>query len=206
VPVRELWRYPVKSLGGERLASGRVLLRGIEGDRCHGLLGRGGRPVTAREAPGLVRLRAAWEPDALPTVYTANGCEHRWGATDLGAELEALAGPCRPYTIPAGAFDAWPLLLLGTGSVAAVAELAGRPLDARRFRANLLCDLPEPFVEDDWIGRVVVVGDAIVRVLERCTRCSVATLDPDTAEAWPELLDVLRAASEAALERAAPLL
>jgi uncharacterized protein YcbX len=94
--------------------------------------------------------------------------------------------------VPAGAFDAWPLLLLGAGSVAALGEIVGRELDARRFRANLLCDLAEPYVEDDWVGRVVVVGDAIVRVLERCTRCSIATLDPDTAEALPEVLHALR--------------
>jgi uncharacterized protein YcbX len=192
VPVRELWRYPVKSLGGESLTSVRVLLRGLEGDRCHGLLRPHGPPVTAREAPGLVRFAAAWEPDAAPRVRAPGRAERPWGDPELLEELRAVAGPCRPYTVPAGAYDAWPVLLLGTASVVALGERLGHPLDARRFRANILCELSEPFAEDDWVGRVVVVGDAILRVLERCTRCEVAAIDPDTAKADPRLLDTLR--------------
>jgi uncharacterized protein len=192
VPVRELWRYPVKALGGERVAAARMLLRGVEGDRCHGLLDRAGIPVTAREAPGLVRFAASWEPDAAPLVRAPDGGVHRWFDDPLRDLLVEVAGPCRPYTVPAGAFDAWPVLLLGTRSVDELGRMLGRPLDPRRFRANLLCDLPEAFAEDDWIGRVVVVGDAILRVLERCSRCVVASVDPDTAEPTPDVLELVR--------------
>ena len=191
MPVRELWRYPVKSLGGERVQSARLLLRGLEGDRTHGLLGPSGQ-VTAREAPALLRYSARWAADEPPHVLAPDGSGHRWGDDALMASLAAVAGPCRPYTVPAGMYDAWPVLLLGAGSVAALGERLGRPLDVRRFRPTVVCALREPFAEDDWIGRIVVLGDAIVRVVERCERTVVVTLDPDTAEPDPEVLELIR--------------
>lgn len=199
MPVRELWRYPVKSLGGERVRSARLLLRGLEGDRTHGLLGVSGGQVTAREAPGLLRYSARWAADEPPHVLAPDGSGHRWGDDALMASLAAVAGPCRPFTVPAGMYDGWPVLLLGTGSVTALGERLGRPLDPRRFRSTVLCALREPFVEDDWIGRIVVVGDAIVRVVERCERTVVVTFDPDTAEPDPEILEVLRAERDGCL-------
>jgi uncharacterized protein YcbX len=192
VPVRELWRYPVKSLGGESIQTVRVLLRGLEGDRSHGLLGPESRPVTAREAPALLRFRARFRPDQPPLVDTPDGRRHAWGARALDAALVRAAGSCRAYTVPAGAYDAWPLLLLGTGSVRAVGEGVGRCADVRRFRPNVVAEIAEPFAEDDWIGRVVVLGDAIVRVLERCSRCSVVSVDPESGDADPAVLDYLR--------------
>ena len=148
--------------------------------------------MTAREAPGLLRFSARWAADEPPHVLAPDGSGHRWGDDALMASLATVAGPCRPFTVPAGMYDEWPVLLLGTGSVAALEERLGRPLDVRRFRPTVLCALHEPFAEDDWIGRIVVLGDAIVRVVERCERTVVVTFDPDTAEPDPEVLDAIR--------------
>ena len=46
-----------------------------------------------------------------------------------------------------------------------------------------------PHEEDDWLGRQVRVGDAVVRVLERVARCAITTQDPRTGE---RDLDTLR--------------
>jgi uncharacterized protein YcbX len=192
VPVSQLWRYPVKGLGGESLQTVRVLLRGLEGDRCHGLLGPTSRPVSARAAPGLVRFAARFRPDQPPLVETPVGRRLPWGSPPLQRALADVAGPFRPYTVPAGAYDAWPVLLVGTGSLQALGDALGAPVDARRVRPNVVCELPEPFAEDDWIGRVVVVGDAIVRVLERCAGCTALGIDPDSGEDDPALPDIVR--------------
>jgi uncharacterized protein YcbX len=192
MPVRALWRYPVKSLGGEPLQTARLLVRGFEGDRCHGLLGPGATPLTVRQAPGLLRFAARFRPDEPPLVRVPEGGWLPWGDPALARKLAHVAGPCRPYTIPAGAYEQWPLLLLGSGSLAAAGEALGAPVDVRRVRPNVVCELREPFAEDDWVGRIVVLGDAIVRVLERCARCAVTGIDPDTGRGDPALQDFLR--------------
>src|SRR5262245_49980574 len=65
VHVSELWRYPVKSMGGERLDACDLTAAGIPGDRVL-RVERHGRTVTSRSRPGLLlhhaRLSAAGEP------------------------------------------------------------------------------------------------------------------------------------------------
>lgn len=52
--VAELWRYPVKSMPGERLREARVFLDGLEGDRVRQIVDARGRLVTARSRPELL--------------------------------------------------------------------------------------------------------------------------------------------------------
>ena len=65
------------------------------------------------------------------------------------------------------------------------------PIDHRRFRANLYVDGIEPEEELRWLGRVIRAGDAELEVTDRCERCKVITMDPDTTTATPELLRLL---------------
>jgi len=59
--VAQLWRYPVKSLLGERLPTLRLVDDGIEGDRLWGIQDRrDGRILTARREPGLYSHRHVW--------------------------------------------------------------------------------------------------------------------------------------------------
>jgi uncharacterized protein YcbX len=54
-----------------------------------------------------------------------------------------------------------------------------RPLDMRRFRPNLVVDGDlEAFEEDGWSG--LVIGDVELRFADRCGRCVMTTIDPDT--------------------------
>lgn len=57
-----------------------------------------------------------------------------------------------------------------------------RPVDARRFRGNLLVDGIEPWSELDWIDREVVIGDVRFRGALRTRRCAATEVNPDTAE------------------------
>jgi uncharacterized protein YcbX len=65
------------------------------------------------------------------------------------------------------------------------------PIDPRRFRANLYVEGLEPEEELRWLGRVIRAGAAELEVVDRCERCKVITMDPDTTEATPELLRLL---------------
>jgi uncharacterized protein YcbX len=73
-----------------------------------------------------------------------------------------------------------PVSLVTTSSLERLRGLVGQPVEPERFRATLLVDtdgLPA-HVEDDWIGREVRVGEAVVRVRARIPRCAVVDLDP----------------------------
>ena len=72
-------------------------------------------------------------------------------------------------------------------------------VDKRRFRANIYLHLDDAsgFAENVYVGRKLRVGQkAVLSVLERDPRCKMITLDPNTAQASPELLRRVRDSHE----------
>src|SRR3989454_4377808 len=66
--VAELWRYPVKSLAGERLERAELTVDGIAGDRVVHVRDARGRVITARTQPKLLGLSATLGPDGEPRI------------------------------------------------------------------------------------------------------------------------------------------
>src|SRR5437763_4329793 len=88
--------------------------------------------------------------------------------------------------------DCRPVSIFSLQSAQQLAEETGTPIDKRRFRANVYVDLTSAngFAENELVGRSVRVGPkAVIKVLERDSRCVVITLDPDTGEQAPALLN-----------------
>ncbi|MDQ4030251.1 MAG: MOSC domain-containing protein [Actinomycetota bacterium] len=74
-----------------------------------------------------------------------------------------------------------PVTMLSEASLAELARRAGvERVDGRRFRMLIGIDGGAPHEEDEWLGREVRVGDAVVRPLEQVARCAITTQDPDT--------------------------
>ncbi len=98
---------------------------------------------------------------------------------------------------PGTYFDAFPLLLLtrsALGELERRARSAGNAsiFDARRFRPNLLIDTPDAgFVEDDWVGRELRMGDAIIKVEMPCPRCIMTTHGFDDLPKDPKVMRAL---------------
>jgi uncharacterized protein len=81
--------------------------------------------------------------------------------------------------------------LLGTGSLRALARTLGAAaVDARRFRMNFGIDGLGEHQEDEWLGRRVRLGEAVVVPQGQVGRCAVTTQNPDTGV--PDL-DTLKA-------------
>ena len=81
--------------------------------------------------------------------------------------------------------------LLGTGSLRAMARLLGvGEVDGRRFRMNFGVDGLDEHEEDEWLGRRVRLGEAVVVPNGNVGRCAVTTQNPETGE--PDL-DTLKA-------------
>jgi MOSC domain-containing protein len=196
--VADLMRFPVKSLGGERLRRGFFGPFGLIGDRRHAVADGRGEALSARRAPALLgyRARAAdRESGEGAEVETPRGRRLSWDDPELARELSAALGrPVRLEHSPLGVFDAAPVHLVSDASLGAVEGWLEDEIDRRRFRPNLVVETAEgrPFAEDAWVGRRLAVGDALVlEVVSPTERCVVTTIDPDTGERDKRVLAAL---------------
>jgi uncharacterized protein len=168
--VAELWRYPVKSLAGERLQRARVTPGGIEGDRVvHVRDGR--RVITARTHPRLLGLSAVLGEDGEPLI---NG--RPWTAPESAAAIRAAAGPeatLARYDGPER-FDVLPLLVATDGAIAALG------VDGRRLRPNIVIAGVEGLTERTWPGRRIRIGAVVIALEKLRGRCVMTTYHPDT--------------------------
>ena len=211
--VAGLWRWPVKSMAGERVNALRVDPRGVGGDRTHAVFHehKGERkPLTAREAPRLLAWRGMYpfnvdgglDPARPPfaIVVAPDGHRYRWGDPRLRFALENdLGRPVELVRDVEGIQDA-PRTLLVTlrSTLDALGEELGGPVDLRRFRTNLHLDIDVPaWAELDWEGsELAFKGGVRLKLLHPCERCAIPTRDPDTQLKWPELLRHLTAAHQ----------
>lgn len=172
--VAELWRYPVKSLAGERLERAVIGRDGIGGDRVVHVEDGRGRVVTSRTHPMLLGLHATLGDDGEPRVegelWTSDEARRaiRLAAAEEQATLAAHGGR--------DGFDVLPLLVATDGAIAALRT------DHRRLRPNILIAGVEGLAERAWPGRRLRIGEAVVAVAKLRGRCVMTTYDPDTQE------------------------
>ena len=83
--------------------------------------------------------------------------------------------------------------LVSRGSLERLREEAGvhSAVDGRRFRMLFELDGLRPHEEDEWIGRRVQIGEAVVTPTGDVGRCAVTTHDPDTGVTDLDTLGVL---------------
>jgi uncharacterized protein YcbX len=176
--VAELWRYPVKSLAGERIAAAEIGPDGIPGDRIVRVRGPEG-VRTSRRQFRLLGLRGTLDAKGRPCI---NG--HPWSSPEALALVKDAAG--RDAWLEAwegrDRFDILPLLVATDGAVAAF----GR--DVRRLRPNIVIGGVEGLGERGWPGAELHINDAIVRLDSLRGRCHMTTIDPDTLDVDPGVL------------------
>jgi len=201
--VRELRRYPVKSMQGEELPSAALTLQGFEEDRRYAFVQAASRSsfpwFTARELPELLYYRTTVDkpgtPEVAVTVTTPHGKTWRVESDDLRKALEARSGKSLFLLRNSlGSYDAAPVSLISRQTVACIAEESGTEENACRFRPNLLIDLmgAGAFDELQWVGKILRVGsEARIAVIKADQRCMMITLDPATGESSPEILKSL---------------
>jgi len=101
-----------------------------------------------------------------------------------------------------GIFDEASISVIATDTVREIGRLAGRSLDVRRFRPNVVVQLQRsaPFQEDEWLGGVLSFGkgdDApAIAATTRDERCSMVNLDPDSASPAPEVMKAVVRANQ----------
>ena len=169
--VAEIWRYPVKSMGGERLDRAMIGALGIEGDRVVHVEGERGRLVTARTHPRLLGHRAVLDDSGEPRVDGVN-----WNEPSVSEAVVEIVGRGARLVRDESAkrFDILPLLVATDGAIAAFGH------DGRRLRPNLVIGGVEGLAERSWQGGRLRIGDVIIGIEDLRGRCVMTTFDPDT--------------------------
>ncbi|HET9315839.1 MAG TPA: MOSC N-terminal beta barrel domain-containing protein, partial [Vicinamibacteria bacterium] len=202
-----LFRYPVKSMGGQAVDAVELGWHGLDGDRRLGLRrveDRGGFPwLTASKLPELVLFaperRGTSGEAGLPThVRTPEGADLPVFGPELAAEITRRHGaPVEMMHMSRGIFDEASVSVITSATVSEIATLAAQPPEARRFRPNVLVSTlrSAPFEEDDWVGGVLLFGGttdaATIAVTNHDERCSMVNLDPDSGRPTPEVLKAI---------------
>ncbi len=211
--VKELWRYPASSLGGEVLRTMAVGTNGADGDRLFGLIdaasGEIARPDTVARWQKVPRILARLRSDRSLEV-SVPGTDAWWPAPakETDAAISAYLGfdtAIRPFARTfargyTGAFtkaryDKAPIHLLTTASLARLQALhpTGN-IDTRRFRPSVLVDIPEvegSFPETEWMGRRIAIGSVELTIVEPCRRCGFTIIAQEGLDHDPNILRTL---------------
>ncbi len=169
--VKELWRYPVKSMAGERVTQIQVGELGFADDRKVLVRAGNGHVVTSRTHHQLLGLKGTLGADGQPQISG-----HVWDspealalvrkAVGADAELFYYDGPER--------FDVLPLLVATDGAISYMG------FDSRRLRPNIIVGGVEGLQEREWPGHRLRIGEAVIHAAQLRGRCVMTTYDPDT--------------------------
>ena len=206
--IEAIFRYPVKSMRGEPLEDAALGWHGLDGDRrlaFRRLDAPGGFPwLTAGKLPDLIRFTPRRNGEALPThVLTPEGEELPLFGEALAADVGRRCGaPVQMMQLDHGIFDEGAVSVITSGTIREVCRLAATSADVRRFRPNVLVRSARavPFEENDWVGGVLVFGQAAdapaVSVTMRDVRCAMLNFDPDGGSAAPEMMKAVVRANQ----------
>jgi uncharacterized protein len=204
VQVVELWRFPVKSLGGEPLERAEVGELGLIGDRHWGVQDvTTGKVLTARREPELLyasaRMTSRGDVEVvLPGGEAGNDASltkwlgyevrlvraapntHGMYETPIDFENEE-AHPWFPWEGPEGVFHDSKNSRFSLVSLETIGDW-----DLRRFRTNVVIDAGG---EDNLIGHSIRIGSVEAEVIKPIDRCVMTTRPQPGVE---RDLDVLR--------------
>lgn len=212
--LARICRHPIKAHGREDLAS--VLLSAgacLPGDRRWAVaheaarLTEGWNPCSnfhrGAKAPALMAITSALDGDSI-ILRHPDRPDLRFAPddpADLPAFLDWLAPlspadraqPVRIVSAGRGMTDsAFPsVAILSTASLQALSHHLGQDLSPHRFRGNLWVEGTAPFAEFDWVGRELQVGEAILKIEERITRCNATKANPETGQIDADTLGAL---------------
>ena len=205
--IVEIWRYPISSLGGERLSRANLGPEGVEGDRQYGLIDAAtGLPAVPEKDikwRKALHLQARGREGTLPVITFPDGTSCPLDDPSLNAILSDYFGFAtviaayehtdRPCTFPLTRFRThhFAMHLLTTMSLEYLASLRQVvAIDSRRFRPTVLIEASNGsgFVENKWIGRRLRLGAVGLKAQEDTKRCGVTFISQPGLEEDPEIL------------------
>lgn len=184
--LEQLWRYPVKSIGGERLESVAVGMMGIEGDRGMAVRDDRDEYTWAGDVPGLMRVRAVTVEPGVVELHLPDGRRVRSDAADADRLLSDAVDAKVTLDTHTTHWVEGALNLMTTTTLRSIAAaLPDSAVDITRFRPNLLLDgaVDEGatgYPEESWAGRRMAIGGMRLRFTMPCERCVMITKETTT--------------------------
>lgn len=186
--VSELFRYPIKSVGGEKVSRFHINERGVEGDRLwaveneEGKFGSGKTTRRFRRVEGLLEFRSYYlEGCDIPVLVLPDGSEHP--ATSLEARDALVRQTGKTVEVTAereiSHFDEGAVHVLSTSSLQLLSELHGAAVDVRRLRNNITLKTSSvaSHLEADWLGRQLTIGpDVVLEIFRLMPRCVMVNM------------------------------
>lgn len=211
ITLTDIYRYPVKGLSAERLdATALVAGETIASDRRFAMA-LGSTPIDGNHSDwkpktsflALVRneklatLETHFDDDTAVLTVLRGGRQVARGKLTEGVGrgmLEDFFGAYmgdeargRPKLVEAAdghVLSDVPnkvISIISRASVHDLERVAGRDVDPLRFRGNVLIEADDPWVEFQWVGKDIAIGEATLRVIDRIERCAATNVDPTTA-------------------------
>lgn len=205
IRLAQICRHPIKAYGREMLASVRLSAgQGLPFDREWAVSHEAARLVPGwnacqnftrgAKAPALMAVTASLDETARRVTLDHPQAGKIAVAPDDPADHARLlawadglipVGRARPAeVVRAGRVmsdSAFPSVsILSLRSLAELSARMGLELSIHRWRANLWLDGAAPWAEWGWIGQHFRLGDAVLEVVERITRCVATKVDPET--------------------------
>jgi uncharacterized protein YcbX len=209
--IRVMRRFPVKGMAGEKLGEVFVSFAGLVGDRVYAYFDPQNKTdfpwMTPRIWAKMLLLKPKFVEPAVahadrpsPKNYRVEITTPKGSVFDIGDQnllkyMEQQFG--RPIILrfsERSMHDSRPVSIFGHKTLDALSTEAGMKLDAQRFRMNFEVDWAKggAFFEDELIGKQIRIGEKLtLMVAKKNMRCKVITLDPDTAEASPEIFKIV---------------
>ena len=220
--IESLWHYPIKGVGGNAINRTALSIgKTLPGDRRYALsagslkAAQTGDGVWIQKAhflqlmqtESLAGLRCQLDGDVL-TIYGSDTDRFEGNLAILGdrarcqkfiADFLQLRDPAmlRIHQIDNGAFTDQPEPLIsigGSASLAAFAAATHTENNARRFRLNIMVTTNTAFVENQWRGAKLQMGEAVIEIMDDVGRCAAINVDPTSASRQPDHLATMRQA------------
>ena len=209
--IVSLFRYPVKGLSAQALPHARLMAgETVPFDRAYAIENGPGRfdPDNPRHLPKvnflmlmrnerLAALRCEFDEATETLTIFRDGKQVARGqlTAKLGRQMleqffaaymqDELKGPPRVVSARGHSFSDVAEKCLHFVNLATVRDLertVGVPLDPLRFRANVYFEGAEPWEEKHWLGRVLQIGSASLKVFKETSRCDATNVNPATAQ------------------------
>lgn len=204
--IAEIWRYPVSSVGGERVSSAELCAAGVVDDRQYGMIDRASGLAATPEKDHRWRkalhLEAQSVAGKLPRILFPDGQSYALDDRSLDGVLSDYFGfavAVATYDREEGHFDFpltrhrnahSPVHVLTTSSLEHLATLRQvAAIDSRRFRPTVLIHTSgDGFLEKDWIGRRLRLGAIALNAREETKRCGMTFVSQSGLDDDPEIL------------------
>ncbi len=174
-----LHRFPVEPLAGESPNTVLLASGGFVGDRVHEIRHtETAAPLAASSSPVIPSYGARYLEDLVADdldrwtrVRTPSAKEFAMTDPDWLAELSRAVGS--PLVLSLRAPDANPLRLVSRPTLRLAERTYGASIEPFRLRANLVVDTSggKAFEEDQWIGRRIRIGEALLEVNDFAADC-----------------------------------